>query len=107
MREKPRSGSEIQLSQEICILSAEEAGRLEHYGIWPVCKAHRHVKKRDALAAVKTEEFRFVGGPDTKVGFVSAIVAVNTTRVWSPVACHDETGKSIQGFRTWGLQPLR
>lgn len=92
---------------EVCILSLEEAGRLEHWGIWPTCKAHLHMRKSKALAAVKQETHRFVGGPDTKVEFVSAIVEVNTTRVWSPVACHDESGKAIMGLRTWGLQPLR
>lgn len=90
---------------DICILSLEEAGRLEHYGIWPACKAHRHMKKQDAFAAVLAETHRFVGGADTQVEFVSAIVAVNTTRVWSPVQCHDANGRLVLGLRTWGLQP--
>ncbi len=91
------------------MLSLEEAGRLENYGFWPVCKSglHKHIRKSKALQAVKEETHRFVGGPDTKVGFVSAIVAVNTSRVWTPVACHDEAGKLVIGLRTWGLQPLR
>lgn len=92
----------------ICVLSLEEAGRLEHYGIWPTCKAHRHMKKDDAIAAVsKAETHRFVGGPDTAVEFVSAIVPVNTDRIWCPVQCHHESGKAIMGMRTWGLKPLR
>lgn len=91
---------------DICVLSLEEAGRLEHYGIWPACKAHRHMKKTAALEAIKAETHRFVGGPDTKIEFASCIVEVNTTRIWSPVACHDIDGKTIQGMRTWGLQPL-
>lgn len=63
--------------------------------------------RNKALTAVEQETHRFVGGPDTKVEFVSAIVAVNTSRVWSPVQCHDETGLRVLGLRTWGLQPLR
>ncbi len=97
----------MNVSIEICVLSLEETGRLEHWGIWPTCKAHLHMKKSHALAAVKAETHRFVGGPDTKVEFVSAIVPLDVTRVWSPVACHDASGKTIQGMRTWGLQPLR
>lgn len=89
------------------MLSLEEAARLENYGIWPSCKAHYHMKKSKALAAVEAETHRFVGGPDTKIEFASAIVEVNTTRVWSPVKCHNEDGSLIMGLRTWGLQPLR
>lgn len=93
---------------DICVLSPEEAGRLENLGIWPQCKAHHHMSRARALAAVTAAEtHRFVGGPDTKVAFASAIVPICVDRIWSPVACHDETGKAIQGFRTWGLQPLR
>lgn len=97
----------IQLSKEICVLSLEEAGRLENWGIWPACKAHLHMKKRKALEAVEAETHRFVGGPDTKVEFASAIVPVNTTRIWTPVQCHSMDGKTVMGMRTWGLQPLR
>jgi hypothetical protein len=92
---------------DICVLSLEEAARLENYGIWPTCKAHLHVRRKKAQEAIEAETHRFVGGPDTKVGFVSAIVATDCTRVWSPVRCHDESGKAIMGLRTWGLQPLR
>lgn len=94
----------------ICVLSQEEAGRLEHWGIWPTCKAHKHVKRTEALAAVASDNFRYVGGPDTEIaaaGHVSMIVPTATTRIWSPVACHDANGKAIQGFRTWGMQPLK
>lgn len=93
---------------DICVLSEAEAGRLEHYGIWPVCKNHRHVKRQEALDAVARDEtHRFVGGPDTKVAYVSAIMPVNTTRVWCPVQCHNDDGMTLMGMRTWGLRPLR
>lgn len=96
------------LTLDVCVLSLEEAGRLENWGIWPTCKAHHHMSKSRAVEAVsKAETHRFVGGPDTKVGFASAIVEVNTTRIWSPVQCHHESGKAIMGMRTWGLKPLR
>lgn len=106
-RRKPRSDTEGELSKEICILSLEECGRLEHWGIWPTCKAHLHMKKSKAIAAVTAETHRFVGGPDTKVEYVSAIVPVNTSRVWTPVQCHSVDGKLLLGMRTWGLAPLR
>lgn len=90
---------------DVCVLSLEEAGRLEHYGFWPICRNHQHVKRNAALESVLQETHRFVGGADTKVEFVSAIVAVNTSRVWTPVQCHDENGSLLLGMRTWGLQP--
>ena len=93
---------------DICVLSVEEAGRLENYGIWPMCKAHRHMSRNAATDSVLCDEtHRFVGGPDTKVAFVSAIVPVDCSRIWSPVQCHDTDGKAILGFRTWGLKPAR
>jgi len=96
------------MSVEICVLSVEEAGRLEHWGVWPSCKAHHHMKLSKAQAAVSDAmTHRFVGGPDTKVDYASAIVPVDYTRMWSPVACHDETGKAIAGMRSWGLRPIR
>lgn len=93
---------------DICVLSLEEAGRLEHYGIWPTCKAHRHMTRNQAMTAVAVSEtHRFVGGPDTRIAFASAIVEVNTVRMWEPTACHDTSGRPIQGFRTWGMKPLK
>jgi hypothetical protein len=89
-------------------LSFEETGRLEHYGIWPSCKAHLHVSKTKALEMVaKAETHRFVGGPDTRVGFVSAIMRIPEAKIWEPVACHDWSGRALQGYRTWGVQPTR
>lgn len=99
------------MSLEICVLSVEEAGRLENYGMWPVCKKHLHVSKGKARKFVEVEEtHRFVGGNDTAVrdaGSISMIVATNTSRIWSPVACHDESGKAVMGLRTWGLASTR
>jgi hypothetical protein len=91
----------------VCVLSSEEAGRLENYGIWPTCKAHLHWNKEKAVAAVEADTHRFVGGPDTAVDFVSAIVMASESRLWEPVACHDLNGRAIQGMRTWGKTPLR
>ena len=66
------------------------------------------MSKTKALSAVTIEEtHRFVGGADTKVGFVSAIVPVSVGVLWQPVACHDINGKALQGMRTWGLPPVR
>ena len=90
------------------MLSAEEAGRLEHWGIWPTCKAHRHVKKTEAVRLIVAGTHRQIGGADTAApGFVSAVVPLEVGRIWSPVQCHDMTGKTLAGMRTWGLRPLR
>lgn len=95
---------------QICVLSAEEAGRIEHWGVWPVCKGHKHISRSAAHKAVADDTHRFVGGADTAIadaGVVTMIVPVNTARIWSPVQCHSEDGKTIMGFRSWGLKPLR
>jgi len=66
------------------------------------------MKKTEAAEAVsKAETHRFVGGPDTAVGFVSAITPASESRLWEPVACHDMNGRALQGFRTWGKAPQR
>jgi hypothetical protein len=96
---------------DVCVLSQEEAGRLENWGIWPNCKAHLHIKKSRALEAVeKLETHRFIGGEDTSVkavGHLSMIVPIDTTRIWSPVQCHNAEGMTLRGMRTWGLRPLK
>lgn len=103
--------TEEKVSLDVCVLSPAEAGRLEHYGIWPECKKHHHVSKNKAARFVATEEtHRFVGGADTAVqsaGTLSMIVETNTSRVWSPVPCQDERGRAVMGLRTWGLASTR
>lgn len=96
-------------SLDVCVLSIEEAARLEHWGVWPKCKAHHHIKASKAAAAVEDETHRFVGGPDTEiaeVGSVSMIVPTFINRGWVPVACHGADGKPIRGMRTWGNPPI-
>jgi hypothetical protein len=93
-----------------CVLSIEETARLENYGIFPVCRAHRHVKRAEAEDCIAKETHRFVGGANTavnKIGVHSMITEVNTSRIWTPVACHAYNGRPIQGMRTWGLSPAR
>ena len=92
---------------DFCVLSREEAGRLENWGIWPTCKSHRHIKKIAGLAAVEASTHRFVGGPDTKVKFISAITPIDCSQLWQPVQCHSEDGAKLAGMRTWGLRPIR
>jgi hypothetical protein len=87
-----------QLANDICVLSAEEAGRLEHWGIWPQCKAHKHIKKRDALAGAEAGLLRYLGGPDTEVKNPVSMVTATRVSIWQPVAT-----SGLQGFRTWGL----
>jgi hypothetical protein len=103
---RSRLGGLVELSLDICVLSMEEAGRLENYSIFPSCKKHLHIKRSKADAAVQAETHRYIGGNDTKVagiGHLSMIVPVNCGALWQPVACHGYDGKAIMGFRTWGL----
>jgi hypothetical protein len=89
----------------ICVLSLSETARLEHYGIWPACKAHRHVKKAEAAQMVRDETHRLVGGKDTAVAdanIQSMIVEASFSRNWEPVACHAADGMALRGMRTWG-----
>lgn len=94
------------MSLEVCVLSAEDAGRLEHWGVWwETCRAHKHVKLTKAQEMVASDEFRFVGGPGTKVKYASAIVATRESAGWVPVACRDWDGHLLQGLRVWGNRP--
>ena len=94
------------LANSVCLLSREEAARLEIYSIWPTCKSHRHCTRREALDGVATDELRWVGGSDTKVaGPVSMVVPVSQVNGWQPVPCHDEHGRLVMGFRVWGNTP--
>lgn len=68
----------------ICLLSPEEAARLEHFGIWPRCKSHKHLKKSEADELINADTHRYVGGSDTRVRTpVTMIVAcITNERVW-------------------------
>lgn len=81
----------------VCLLSRQEAGRLEHWGIWPKCKMHRHVNNVKAKEMVESGECRFLGGEGTEIGTVSMIVP-NHVSIWKPVPT-----AGMIGLRTWGL----
>lgn len=88
---------------DVCVLSRTEAARLENLAIWPRCKEHWHVKKREALQMVTAETHRFVGGADTKAQSpVSMIVPVVVGREWTP-----QPSSGLMGFRVWGLAPSK
>lgn len=85
----------------------EEAGRLEHWGIWPKCKDHKHIKKREAREGAEAGLLRFVGGEGTMVqGPVSMVTTVAVT-IWKPVATARPDGSKLMGMRTWGLASRR
>ena len=103
-----REGEIAPLATDYCLLSDTEAARLEHWGIRPACKAHRHIKKREALEMIQADTHRQVGGEDTHIKTpISMIVPVNTTRLWQPVQARNADGSRVMGLRTWGLKPLR
>jgi len=91
---------------DYCVLSVEEAARLEVYSAWPRCCDHSHIKRKDALGLVADETHRLVGGQDTKIQFpVTMIVPVALGREWKPVPCRNHDGSMILGLRSWGLSP--
>jgi hypothetical protein len=45
---------------DCCVLSAEEVGRLIHYGLWPNHADHYHLKFADAMQKVSEEELNIV-----------------------------------------------
>ena len=83
---------------EVCILSAQEAGKLEHWGVWPKCKNHRHVKLKAANDAARAGLIRFLGGEGTCVPALARMAVPVRTRIWQPVAT-----SGMRGLRTWGL----
>ena len=93
---------------DVCLLSSSEAARLENWGIWPTCKSHHHVKKREALAMVEADSHRFVGGADTRVKTpVTMIVPLSEPVIWQPVACRNTDGSQLLGMRIWGRPATR
>jgi hypothetical protein len=93
-------------SLNICVLSLQEAARLENYGVWPACKGHRHVDKLVAESMVVDETYRWLGGADTRTKFISAIVPT-AIRMWRPVVCRDWNGRPLMGLRIWGNEATR
>ena len=92
---------------DICLLSFEEAGRLEHYGVWPACKSHRHIGKEEAAYGAANGAYRFLGGSGTLIaGPVSMVVSVRST-MWKPVVTSMPDGTKLLGMRTWGLKPQK
>jgi hypothetical protein len=85
---------------DICVLSAEEAGRLEHFGIWPSCKrgAHRHLKYKILKPLLDAGALRWCGGKDTCAGSQVSMVTAVRIKIWQPVPT-----AGAMGLRTWGL----
>jgi hypothetical protein len=83
---------------DVCVLSAEEAGRLEHWGIWPTCKAHHHIKKREAVEGAAAGLVRYLGGEGTKIQYPVSMVTATRIDIWQPVPT-----AGVIGLRTWGL----
>jgi hypothetical protein len=91
---------------DVCMLSMEEAGRLEHYDVWPKCRHHRHVKRREADALAEAGTHRYLGGEGAKHETHFYLVPVSV-QIWQPVACHDWDGRPLMGMRTWGAPGVK
>lgn len=97
----------VPITVDVCLLSSQEAGRFEHWGIWPKCKGHRHLKRDAALAGALAGEYRFIGGEGTQVPGPVSMVTKTRVSMWKPVQAHNEDGSAVIGLRTWGLAPQR
>ncbi len=80
------------------MLSAEEAGRLEHYGILPTCESHLHFSGKEAAQLTRTGAVRWVGGKDTCVQSPVSMVTLVRVKQWQPVPT-----AGLLGLRVWGL----
>ena len=89
---------------DVCVLSLEEAGRLEHWGHWPTCKAHLHISKNKARIGAEAGEYRFLGGEGTAIAAAGPVTMVVPTKVreWKPVRSSNADGSPLMGMRTWG-----
>ena len=69
----------------VCVLSRQETGQIENYGIWPKCKHHKHVKLKKAATLVATDMYRSVGGEHTAVKTPVSMITecTNNTYVWA------------------------
>lgn len=88
----------------ICLLSAAEAGRLEHWKIWPRCVEHKHCSRAAADDGVKNGLYRYLDGPNGSP--VSMVAPVRVT-IWTPVSTSMPDGVKLKGFKVWGLKPQR
>jgi hypothetical protein len=89
---------------DICVLSSTEAGRLENYGLFPVCKAHRHITKKAAIEGAESGVLRFlmVGLTDDTKKPVSMVTKAGEVSMWQPVPCRNTDGSALMGLRVWG-----
>lgn len=101
----PGDGGEDILTLDICVLSAEEAGRLENFGIWPICKSgeHRHISRKKLAPLLSSGAVRWVGGEGTCVETPVSMVTLVKVKMWQPVPSRAENGATLLGLRTWGL----
>ena len=95
----------------VCVLSAEDAGRLENYGAWPKCydklRPHRHISQKEAKKGVEAGVLRWLGGDETKIKHPVSMVVMVRISVWQPVQACLEDGTKVLGLRTWGLAKQR
>lgn len=66
----------------ICVLSLEEAGRYEFYGIFPPCKAHRHISRTEAETLLLADTHRTVGSGKSLLSAIAP--CVTNDNYWQP-----------------------
>lgn len=84
----------------VCILSAAEAGQLEHWKCWPRCIAHRHCSRATADEKARAGEYRYLNGPNGTP--LSMVTPARVAEDWVPVQARAEDGSLVIGLRVWG-----
>ena len=84
----------------VCILSVAEAGRLEHWKIWPRCIEHRHCSRKEADERAAAGLVRFLDGPNGRP--LSMVTPAGEVAMWQPVQARMEDGTAVIGLRVWG-----
>lgn len=90
-------------SNVVCLLSLEEAGRLEHWGIWPKCREHPHCSRKKANEGAAAGTYRYLRSPGGNP--VSAVTDASEPSRWSPQQAHNLDGSVVMGFKVWGNAP--
>jgi hypothetical protein len=82
------------------MLNQTETARLENYGIWPSCKRHYHISRREALKMLEADTHRLVGGLNTKVPTYTTMIVpcITNDRVWRNVPCGGPQGYVVKQY---------
>ena len=90
---------------DCCCLSAEEVGRLRHYGIFPDHEEHTHINSKDAIAGVLNDELELIEGKDGRYYVTRTLEHV--LRAMPSGVSHIRIIQRIRGVPLLELKPIR